>query len=191
MKLRTLLLLSALALGALASAQTVVTTAAHNGHTYSLLTTSNWTDAEATAVSLGGHLATVEDQGENDWLFDTFGSYGGVNRNLWIGLNDAALEGTFVWSSGSTSDFRNWNPGQPDNYPNSPAGEDYVELFAPVTGYTPGRWNDAPDDANPYFSGPIYGVAEVEAVPEPAPFAALALGALALVRRRRARQAIA
>ena len=27
----------------------------------------------------------------------------------WIGFNDAAREGTFVWSDGSESDYTNWN----------------------------------------------------------------------------------
>src|ERR1051326_9427321 len=37
-------------------------------HSYFLLTSSSWTDAEAAAASLGGHLVTVNDAEENDWL---------------------------------------------------------------------------------------------------------------------------
>ena len=36
-------------------------TNAANGHTYHLLDVSNWTDAEAAAVALGGHLTTIDD----------------------------------------------------------------------------------------------------------------------------------
>src|SRR5438874_186435 len=61
-----------------------------NGHTYYRLTQSNWADAESEAVSLGGHLATINDQAENDWVYATFHT---EPSGLWIGLNDAAAEG--------------------------------------------------------------------------------------------------
>src|SRR5438093_420276 len=69
-----------------------------NGHTYVLLDSATWTVSETEAVSLGGHLATIRNRAEQDWVFQTFGSYVGQNRLLWIGLNDAASEGQFVWS---------------------------------------------------------------------------------------------
>ena len=62
-----------------------------NGHTYHLLAESNWTDAEAEAQNLGGHLVTINDAAENDWVFQTFGNALGQPRDLWIGLNDIAV----------------------------------------------------------------------------------------------------
>ena len=35
------------------------------------------------------------------------------NNLYWIGLSDQTTEGTFTWSSGSSSTYRNWS-GQPD-----------------------------------------------------------------------------
>src|SRR5271170_7666119 len=50
-----------------------------NNHTYYLLTPSSWTDAESEAVNLAGTLATVNDSTENNWIFNTFGTFGGTN----------------------------------------------------------------------------------------------------------------
>jgi len=46
-----------------------------NGHTYHLLELATWSDSEAEAVALGGHLATINDQAEQDWIWNTFGNY--------------------------------------------------------------------------------------------------------------------
>ncbi|GEM_PF-479837 len=137
-------------------------------HDYYLLTEGSWTSAEQEAVSLGGHLVTINGQPEQDWVWSTFGSYGGVRRSLWIGLNDVVTEGTFVWSSGEPVTFLNWLDGQPDN--NTPAGEDYVHMMGndrngelPLSVY--GKWNDYQNTDAAYTSynfGPMHGVVEVE-----------------------------
>src|SRR5882757_2560053 len=82
-----------------------------NGHIYYLLTPAPWTTSENAAVSLGGHLTTINDDPEQVWVFNTFGTVGGVDRSLWIGLNDQAVEGNFVWASGETSAYTHWLPG--------------------------------------------------------------------------------
>lgn len=176
--MRTLFLALVASVAAGASAQTVLTSATYGGHTYSLLSNSNWTAAEAVAISMGGHLATIDDAAEDGWVYSTFSSYGGVPRNLWIGLNDAAVEGSFVWASGSTASYRNFNPGEPNNNGN----EDYVHIIQPGFGES-GRWNDGGDYADGQAGyGDHFGVVEV--VPEPASLAALGLGALVVLRRR-------
>jgi hypothetical protein len=74
----------------------------YNAHTYALTTTSmNWHDAKAAATALGGYLTTINTKAENDWLTSTFFvKYGAV---MWIGANDIATEGTWVWDNGTTS----------------------------------------------------------------------------------------
>lgn len=160
-----------------------------NHHEYYLLTPSSWQDAEAEAVTLGGHLVTINDAAEDAWVFSTFGSYGGEDRSLWIGLNDAANEGTFTWISGDTSTYRNFLSGQPDN--NDGFGEDYVHIAKAGNGFSvePGKWNDLASPNSTYVSafGPLEGVVEVDAVPEPTSLALAGIGIAGLMLRGRRR----
>lgn len=117
---------------------------------------ATWPDASTAATNLGGYLATLTSQAENDCVFNnyvnylntsgigqpTFADSYGDKRNPWIGLNDAVTENTFVWSNGENcSNFRNWDCGftangtptcEPNNVftPGQSNGEDYVQLLA-------------------------------------------------------------
>jgi hypothetical protein len=124
-----------------------------NGHTYYLLSANeSWTGSEVEAVGLGGHLVTINDAAENAWVRATFPSI--LYENLWLGLNDAAVEGTFVWVSGEPVTYVNWNSGEP----NGSYSENYGQMYADYAG---GMWNDRPD-----YGWPLYGVVEVAPVPE-------------------------
>ena len=70
---------------------------------------SSWEAVEAEAAAVGGHLVTINDLEENDWLQQTLSPFG----EFWIGLNDQDVEGTFIWSSGEVADYENWLGGQP------------------------------------------------------------------------------
>lgn len=171
--------LAASTLASLASAQVLTgpITNPANGHDYFLLEQDTWTNSEAEAVALGGHLATINDAAENQWVFDTFASFDGVDRNLWIGLNDVDVEGTFVWTSGEILGYTNWGQNQPDG--NAPDA-DFVLIIDPSPTFTinPGEWNDATP------SSTAWGVVEV--VPEPTSVGFLAAGGfITLMRRRR------
>lgn len=129
-----------------------------NRHTYYLLSQNTWTASEAEAVTLGGHLATVRSLDENSWIFSQFSQFGGTDRGLWIGLNDAAQEGTYVWASGEAVSYLHWASGEPRN---ENGLDDYVHLFYPSD--TSGRasfWNDAPNDFSVFLTE-INGVVEV------------------------------
>ncbi|MCX6953410.1 MAG: C-type lectin domain-containing protein [Verrucomicrobia bacterium] len=132
-----------------------------NGHTYYLLDQNSWTASEAEAVSLGGHLVTVNDAAEDVWVASTFSTFGGIGRGLWTGLNDVAQEGAFTWISGETSAYRNWATGEPNNHLGN---EDYVHILWPGESRAP-RWNDLPDAGygtpGTYFTVPLNGVVEV------------------------------
>lgn len=163
-----------------------------NGSSYYLLDTSDWTDAEAQAQSMGGTLATITDAGDDSWITSTFGDYGGVERCLWIGFYDPSEDqdggshaSNFLWVSGAPTTYTKWYAGS--NEPNNADGQEwYTEMYPtqiagqPMPAGSPGTWNDAPDVNNPYAGslpgvewGPVYGV--VQLVPEPSGLGLLGL----------------
>lgn len=128
-----------------------------NRHAY-LVTPARmtWTEAEEFAVMAGGHLATIRSAAEQSWINTTFLSGTNVTRELWIGLNDAAIEGTFKWSSGEPVVYTNFTRGEPNNLFSacSPQGEDYCTMnwyrAENRPGATVGEWNDTPVQGTHY-----------------------------------------
>ena len=109
-------------------AEVYTTKAVLNGQRYTFNANSvTWTAAEATAVTAGGHLASIPSQQVQSALVDTFGQSG-----YWVGLNDAATEGTFAWSDGTPLTYTNWYQGSPVN---NSANNDYVYFLT-----TGGLW---------------------------------------------------
>lgn len=112
-----------------------------NGHYYALTRPGlNWNQAEAEAVSYGGHLVAINSQAEQDFLNAKF-LPSPTNRNIyWIGMTDQAVEGTWVWSNGAPATYTNWYPNEPNNSGN----EDYAVInWHYATGGTNlGAWND-------------------------------------------------
>ncbi len=117
----------------------------------------DWFDAEAEAQSYNpeGHLVTINDQAENDWLVTTFGS----GTCFWIGFTDHSAystEGSWVWVSGEDVTFINWDSIQPDNYLQ---GEDCAHLIH----FGSPDWNDLGND-NSHGAGvgsPYRGIVEI------------------------------
>jgi hypothetical protein len=127
-----------------------------NGHLYCLLSPNTWSNAEAEAVSLGGHLATVRNADEEQWIYSTFSKCGG---SMWIGLTDRDKVFSFRWTSGEPVTYTNWEVDQPDN--GTGAVEFYVHIWPPGS-RSPGKWNDYLNVDN-VFGFPLYGVAELPA----------------------------
>jgi len=100
------------------------------GHWYQLTAPGlTWTQAEQAAVALGGHLVTINDNAENDWVLAQFGT---GQAWFWIGLyqiQGSAEPGSgWVWVSGEPDTYRNWNlGGEPNNAP--PGNEDFGECY--------------------------------------------------------------
>ena len=59
----------------------------HGDSAYVIVEGPTWEEAEANANALGGHLVTINDADENEWIFKQFGT------GRWIGLNDIEEEG--------------------------------------------------------------------------------------------------
>jgi hypothetical protein len=120
------------------------------GHSYKFMVGS-WSAVESIAVGYGGHIVTVNDAAEEAWLCSAL-DVGLVG----IGYNDVASEGNFVWVSGETPGYVNWELHEPSG------DGDLVQLEGCPS--VPG-WNDVPA---PYafiveIPGPV-PVAEVSAV---------------------------
>jgi hypothetical protein len=99
--------------------------------------------AEAHCVAQGGHLASIHSMSENAMVHDLC-----TPSECWIGYNDIATEGTWVWSDGSAGMFGDfpggvppWNPGEPNGNPDEPTDGAYMY---PATNpwVTAGTWDD-------------------------------------------------
>ncbi|MEM6965580.1 MAG: lectin-like protein, partial [Bacteroidota bacterium] len=60
-------------------------------------------DAEAIANQNGGHLVTINSQGENDFIFQQ------INELVYIGLTDYYTEGTLEWFDNSALNYTNFD----------------------------------------------------------------------------------
>jgi hypothetical protein len=124
---------------------------------YKVVEGPSWTQAESSAVRIGGHLAAITTQSEQDFIrLAPFPS----NLSLWIGLSDKDAEGTWKWTNGEVYEYSFWSSENPSN---SGSGEDYVNLM-PIDGYTwdhrgpqPREWNDW-DENDPRAT---HGIAEI------------------------------
>ena len=144
---------------AYAPADVSPTVYSHNGHTYMLTTQPmTWTQAEAEAVIKGGHLVTINDQAEQDWLTSTFAE----EASLWMGLTDSEEEGNWKWVSGEISTYSNWRQGQPDDGAGRFGGEEYGQFDA--NGNDVSSWNDLPNAGLNATIG-LNGVIEIPSIP--------------------------
>jgi len=120
-----------------------------NGHFYRrTILDSNWHAAEVEARQFGGHLATVRNAQELQWLQSRFAIY----TSLWIGCFRATeRQREWRWISGERSTFTSWENGPP------PAGKD-PNFAILVTGT--GKWQAKTSPAQVFP-----GIIEVDAKP--------------------------
>jgi len=135
-------------------------------HYYEFVTADGnvtWEAARTLATArtfngLNGYLASVTSQAENDFIGSKVGS-----AEAWLGGNDTAVEGTWVWADAPETDpfwiagtcavglrgmctlsgvdhFNYWNNGEP----NQSGNEDALQILSGGSG----QWNDLPSDSN-------------------------------------------
>jgi hypothetical protein len=81
------------------------------GHRYQLIQeAATWHVAKARCEEMGGHLATIGNQAEDDFVRTLAG-----DTDAWLGGNDEQKEGTWVWVTGEPFAFKHWSQGSPDN----------------------------------------------------------------------------
>ncbi|MBP0002722.1 MAG: S8 family serine peptidase [Cyanobacteria bacterium SBC] len=100
------------------------------GNRYVLSQFDTWLGAQEQAEALGGRLVTIENEAENQWLIDTFGTI-----DAWIGFTDSpiynAREGDFQWVGGEAVSYTNWlaRTEEPNNVKNGVfEGEDFTHF---------------------------------------------------------------
>ena len=143
---------------------------------YVIVQGPTWEEAEANAVKLGGHLVTINDAAENEWISAAFrgNPLSGISGGF-IGLKELE-EGNWNWVDGSTSGYRHWfydtntpwNPQEPNNYggKNEQYGIMYFHSNPASTGGTIpplGWWGDG------LTNSAIYGIAEIKLAPNNTP----------------------
>jgi hypothetical protein len=114
---------------------------AETGHWYQVVSSGSmtWTQARDAATALGGYLACISSQEENDFIL----GLAPPQPATWIGGTDQATEGDWQWISGESWSFSHWGSGEP----NSGGGmveEDYLEMWTSDNhaSLDPGDWND-------------------------------------------------
>lgn len=180
--MKTTLLLSALLFGSsLSFAQCGdpinIYTFSYNGSTYEVIREKKtWADAAACAVIRGGYLAEVENVAENTAIFtevsnnagivnsNTVAPDGGGGAYVWLGGNDLATEGSWMWDGNNDGQFvQFWQgnasgspvAGQYNNWGNEPDdfnGQDALGMS--LNGWplgVAGEWNDVDDQNLLYF----------------------------------------
>jgi len=113
-----------------------------NEHLYQRIDTSmTWRDAKRYCDNLGGYLATITSQTENDFVY--FQVVTG-EKTFWLGGTDRDAEGQWEWITGETWEYTNWSPSIPSldlpaNPNNAGKGQDYLTFWDAA----PSKWDDA------------------------------------------------
>lgn len=121
-----------------------------SGTCYMLFQTpQSWTSARDLCAALGGTLATVESQAEQDIVGPLSANYGAAPPDLWLGATDVAVETQWTWVNGVVATFTKWRDGEPNNN----GGEGVPENCMVIEGDNPAKeWDDRKcDDAFAYI----------------------------------------
>lgn len=100
-----------------------------DGHWYKAIRSKlSWHDARKACEELGGRLACVESDAEQEFIATL-----AAGEFYYLGATDEKQEGAWRWLTGAPVTARHWFPDQPNNYGGS---EHYLAT------YDEGRWID-------------------------------------------------
>ena len=110
-----------------------------NGHEYAVFDIAmTWNEAKVYCEKLGGHLATVTSQDEQDFINKNLVEKTSTKRQFWLGsyFSDS---NTWKWITGEKWEYVNWAPGEPTG------GQNYLTVLG--TYYSDcGMWLDNPNN---------------------------------------------
>jgi len=130
---------------------------------YVIVEGPTWEEAEANAQILGGHLVTINDQAENDWIFETLLKNKIDDWGAWIGATDKISEGVWKDHSGINLSYTNFFSPEPNNLAwYDSEGEDYAAMLTEAT-VNGGKWADIAN--SPPNNNIIKGIAEIKLPP--------------------------
>jgi len=142
------------------SASAQVTLNPGNGHHYEAVVGEiDWQSAKlaaeaSTFMGVQGHLATITDAAENDFIYGMLP--GAPLIEYWLGgfhdtsaANYLEPDQGWAWVTGEPWSFEMWGAGEPND---NPAPEDFL-IFLPAS-FGATTWNDA---QNAYFVGGVKG----------------------------------
>lgn len=116
-----------------------------NGHKYDIyygesLGIATWQDAKKYCESLGGHLATITSQEENDAIW-RFANWYWHEGGIFFGFTDEQEEGVWRNVTGEEVSYTNWHSGEPNNQDIQNYGQIYAE----------GDWDDSKFDYSKFI----------------------------------------
>ncbi|XP_071789140.1 macrophage mannose receptor 1-like [Asterias amurensis] len=91
----------------------------------------SWQDSQEWCNKHAGHLASIENQAEQDFLNELHFQ---LIPDFWIGLKETS-NNSYTWSDGSAYSFQFWDEGEPNDFNGA---EQCVELNM----WKGGKWND-------------------------------------------------
>ncbi|XP_071959936.1 uncharacterized protein [Antedon mediterranea] len=109
------------------------------GSCYSVEKRANWTRARDKCLEIDAYLVVVGNQNENDFLVTLKYS----DAKMWIGLSDMKNETDYIWVTNESSQYRNFDSGEPSNSRN----ENCVWIKPGESG----KWNDVSCDVEASF----------------------------------------
>ncbi len=98
----------------------------------------NWSDANSLANNYGGHIVSISNASENEYVRSNLPSGG----STWLAYSDATNEGTWEWTTGETDTYTQWENGEPNEGTNG----NYARLKG-----TNGNWTDRNGTSNQYY----------------------------------------